>query len=130
MENYMLPKNVIPISYDLTITPYFEFFTFAGTVIIDLKPNQHMTTKSIILHADRLEIKSIRLFSSMFGSTIIEDIECVNYEPEAQWMNITAVEPLSTFKLYTLYIAYSGFLCDDLRGFYRSSYVDSLGITR
>ena len=34
----VLPTNVKPIHYDLTLEPHFESFTYDGTVIIEYVP--------------------------------------------------------------------------------------------
>lgn len=51
----LLPANVIPRHYDLTLEPDFEKFTYEGTVIIDLDVVED--TKEISINTLELDIK-------------------------------------------------------------------------
>lgn len=57
----ILPANVIPRHYDLTLEPDFEKLTYEGTVIIDLDVAEE--SKSISLNTLELEIQSTKLTS-------------------------------------------------------------------
>lgn len=37
----VLPTNVKPVHYDLTLEPNFEKFTYDGSVLIEYVPNPH-----------------------------------------------------------------------------------------
>lgn len=43
----ILPANVVPTHYDLTLEPNFETFKFDGTVIIDLDVVEDTTSVSL-----------------------------------------------------------------------------------
>lgn len=62
----ILPANVIPRHYDLTLEPDFEKFTYEGHVIIDLDVVED--TKHISLNTLELKIHSTKVIS---GSTTI-----------------------------------------------------------
>lgn len=55
----LLPANVIPRHYDLTLEPNFEDFTFKGHVVIDVDVVDD--SKSISLHTLELEIQSAQV---------------------------------------------------------------------
>jgi len=57
----ILPANVIPRHYDLTLEPDFEKLTYEGTVIIDLDVAENST--SISLNTLELDIHSTKIIS-------------------------------------------------------------------
>jgi aminopeptidase 2 len=65
----ILPANVIPRHYNLTLEPDFEKFTFAGGVVIDLDVAEDTT--SIALNTLELEIHSTEVIS---GSQSIRSV--------------------------------------------------------
>ena len=58
----MLPKDVRPSKYMLTLQPDLEEFTFTGSVAIDIEVLQ--PTDSIVLNAAELAISSCRVESA------------------------------------------------------------------
>lgn len=62
----ILPANVIPRHYDLTLEPDFEKLTYEGTVIIDLDVAESST--SVSLNTLELDIHSTKVTS---GSQLI-----------------------------------------------------------
>lgn len=62
----ILPANVIPRHYDLTLEPDFEKLTYEGKVIIDLDVEEDTT--SISVNTLELKIHSTKVLS---GSTTI-----------------------------------------------------------
>ena len=61
MDREILPANVIPRYYDLTLEPDFTTFKFAGTVIVDLDVVEDTT--SISLNTLELDIQSTKILS-------------------------------------------------------------------
>lgn len=57
----ILPANVVPKHYDLTLEPDFKTFKYAGHVIIDLDVVEDST--SISLNTLELEIHSTKITS-------------------------------------------------------------------
>jgi aminopeptidase 2 len=57
----ILPGNVVPKHYDLTLEPNFKDFTYEGHVIIDLDVVEDTT--SISLNTLELKIKSTKVIS-------------------------------------------------------------------
>lgn len=62
----LLPANVVPRHYDVTLEPDFKKLTFDGTVIIDLDVADD--SKSISLHTLELDIHNAKVTSA--GQTI------------------------------------------------------------
>jgi aminopeptidase 2 len=71
----ILPANVIPKHYDLTLEPDFKKLTYEGTVIIDLDVAEDST--SISLNTLELDIHSIKVISG--SQTIRLVLECTAY---------------------------------------------------
>lgn len=62
----LLPANVIPKHYDLTLEPNFKDLTYKGTVIVDLDVVEDST--SVSLNTLEIDIHSTRILSD--SSTI------------------------------------------------------------
>lgn len=62
----LLPTNVIPRHYNLTLEPDLEKFTFEGTVVIDLEVAEE--SKSVTLHTLDLQLHSAKVSAN--GQTI------------------------------------------------------------
>lgn len=62
----LLPTNVVPRHYDLTLEPDFKTLTFEGTVIIDLDVADD--SKTISLHTIDLDIHNANITSA--GRTV------------------------------------------------------------
>lgn len=66
----ILPANVIPRHYDLTLEPDFEKLTYEGCVIIDLDVVED--TKDIFLNTLELTIHSTKIIAG--SNTIRQDL--------------------------------------------------------
>ena len=119
----MLPKDVRPSKYTLTLQPDLEAFTFTGNVVIDIEVLQ--PADSIVLNAAELAITSCRVESSageaLPGSTTLDD------DAETASFAFEAALPVGPARLE---IEFTGELNDRLRGFYRSRYTDMNGEER
>lgn len=77
----LLPTNVVPKHYDLTLEPDLTKFTFDGTVVIDVDVAE--TSKSISLHTLELDIHSVKV--SAGGKIIRYAVQPpVTYPPQLQ----------------------------------------------
>ena len=119
----MLPKDVRPSRYTLTLRPDLEEFTFSGSVAIDIEVLQ--PTECIVLNAAELAISSCRVESSggeaLPSSTVLDD------KAETASFAFEAALPTGPARLE---IGFTGELNDRLRGFYRSRYTDMNGEER
>ncbi|KAI9812822.1 MAG: Aminopeptidase 2 mitochondrial [Thelocarpon impressellum] len=116
----VLPTNVTPVHYDLTLEPNFEDFSYEGTVIIDLDVNQDST--SISLNTIDLDIRSTKVSS---GSSLISSTPTVSYNEDSQTTTISFDKALPAGSKAQLHQTFKGVLNDKMAGFYRSSYKDS-----
>src|SRR5579859_5434955 len=115
----ILPWNVVPKHYRLSLTPDFSTFKFAGTVKVDVDVVE--ATKSIVLNAVDLELHSATVQSKgkEVKSTKIE------VDEDKQTATLEFDQELSVAKdETTLKIEFTGELNDKMAGFYRSSYID------
>ncbi len=62
----LLPANVVPTHYDITLEPDFQKLTFDGTVVIDLDCAED--SRSVALHTLEIDIHSVNIAAN--GATI------------------------------------------------------------
>lgn len=72
----ILPANVIPRHYDLTLEPDLQKFTYEGTVIVDLDVVE--PTTSISLNTFELEIHSTTVLSASHTIRLVNGQTQVN----------------------------------------------------
>jgi puromycin-sensitive aminopeptidase len=111
----LLPTEVRPVKYRITLSPNLTDFTFAGEETIDIEVSQE--TSQIVLNAAELEIHEAYLLRD--GQRI--PAQAVGVEAEAETATLTFSAPLPTGTMQ-LFMRFSGILNDKLRGFYRSQY--------
>ena len=119
----MLPKNVRPVHYRLTLTPDLAEATFSGEVSIDLEILE--PTDTVVLNAIELDIASASL-------RLADGSECkgeVTLDNDEETAAFRFGSPLPAGPA-TLDISFTGELNDKLRGFYRSRYGDASGEER
>ncbi|KAL8709084.1 MAG: hypothetical protein Q9220_006105 [cf. Caloplaca sp. 1 TL-2023] len=113
----VLPTNVKPIHYDLTLEPNFEKFTYEGKVVIDLDVKED--TKSIALNSLEIDIHSTHISSN--GQEIASTPKLA-YNEDSQVTIITFDQSISAGSKAQLTQTFTGQLNDKMAGFYRSSY--------
>ncbi|RYP54332.1 hypothetical protein DL768_000906 [Monosporascus sp. mg162] len=112
----LLPTNVIPTHYDVTLEPDFEKFTFQGKVLIDFDVQED--SKSISLHTHEIEIQSANIKS---GDDIAVKSSAITYDESKQVTKIELQSSVPKGKTQ-LEIRFTGQLNDQMAGFYRSTY--------
>ena len=117
----MLPTNVRPSAYDLTLQPDLENFTFRGEVDINITVRE--ATNEIVMNADEIEIQEARL-TRADGSSV--EPCCIDFDKEEETVTLGFDEELPPGQA-RLHLKFTGELNDKLRGFYRSRYTDSDG---
>lgn len=120
---YRLPRNVHPVRYDILIEPDLEAARFVGEVSIDAKV--HASIDSVTLNAAELECTDATLRQG--DRTVGADI---SFDPDTERMMLRPADG-SRLEPGDLQIActFAGVLNDQLRGFYRSTFVDEAGET-
>ncbi|SCU86799.1 LAMI_0D03642g1_1 [Lachancea mirantina] len=113
-EREILPQNVSPLHYDVTLEPDFTTFKFQGNVKIDLKVNDASTS---FVELNTLEID---IQSACIGST-----PALDWKFDDSKQRVRFNFPEGTMKdTVTLELAFVGVLNDNMAGFYRAKYTD------
>ncbi|KAI0113996.1 peptidase family M1-domain-containing protein [Nemania sp. FL0031] len=116
MGRELLPTNVIPTHYDVTLEPDFQKFTFEGKVVIDFDVQED--TKSISLHTIEIDIHSAHIKS---GDAVVTSSSAITYDEATQVSKIDLKDAVPKGKTQ-LEIKFTGQLNDSMAGFYRSTY--------
>ncbi|SCU87998.1 LADA_0E07536g1_1 [Lachancea dasiensis] len=117
-DREVLPTNVTPVHYDLTVEPNFDNFKFDGKVNIDLQVND-AATDSIAVNTNEIEIHGAEI-----AGTAAE-----KWATDAETQVTTFEFPkglLKDKKTATLELSFTGTLNDNMAGFYRAKYTDRL----
>jgi puromycin-sensitive aminopeptidase len=117
IDPYRLPRNVIPMRYNLKIVPNLDTATFWGIVIVKLSITTR--TNTIMLNSKNLNIISIRINKKLENNFKIDS--------ETERLIITTRKMLKP-GIVCLRIHFSGILNNELTGLYRSTYLDDKGI--
>ncbi|KAG6363382.1 hypothetical protein INS49_008480 [Diaporthe citri] len=118
----LLPTNVVPRHYDLTLEPNFTNLTFDGTVVVDLDVAEE--SKSISLHTLELDIHSVKVSSD---GKVISSSPQVSYDEKTQVSKIDFSDAIPKGSKAQVEIKFTGQLNDKMAGFYRSTYKKSDG---
>ena len=123
-EAVVLPDNVRPVHYDLTLTPNFDDFTFAGDV--DITVRMEPGTTEIMLNCAEINIKSAAVSWTDTDGGHTQDASGIAYNADAETATITIAGTPSEGLVGNqhLRMQFTGELNDKLRGFYRSQYAN------
>lgn len=111
----LLPAEIRPVAYRITLAPDLTAFTFAGEESIDIEVSQ--ATSQIVLNAAELEIQEAYVLRD--GHRLPTQSTVIDAEQETAALSFAT--PLPTGRMQ-LVIRFNGILNDKLRGFYRSEY--------
>ncbi|CAL7935734.1 unnamed protein product [Xylocopa violacea] len=121
---YRLPKNIVPIHYDLKFVPDLsKTFSFDGEANIKFKVLE--PTSSVELHSKNLTLMETAMNLKSEDGNVISPQRYTEY-PETDTLNIYFSNPLE-IGIYALNLQFSGNLQDDLIGFFKDHYKDSNG---
>ena len=120
----MLPRNVRPVSYAISLEPSFDDFTFKGEETINVELLE--PTDSITLNSIEIDVKFCEV---MTGGAGVHDPAETTFDEEAETVTFRFNETLPAGAA-RLEIGFTGELNDKLRGFYRSSYKNEAGEER
>jgi len=122
VDPYRLPKGVSPVRYDLTLVPDLAAATFSGrcdTALVVDAP-----TAEISCNAIELEIDAAWLTTTDGGRV---DPVAVDLDEETERVTFRFAQPVPAGRA-SLHTEFRGVLNDKLRGFYRSTFVDTDGV--
>ena len=119
----VLPSNVKPSKYRLTLQPDLNTFTFKGEQTVDIEIVE--PTARIVLNAAELEISGVTLRRN--GSET--STHSVSLDADTETVTLDFGRTLSPGRAQ-LEMEFTGILNDRLVGFYRSEYQDAEGRTR
>ncbi|KAM3538834.1 Aminopeptidase 2, mitochondrial [Beauveria bassiana] len=121
-DRELLPANVVPTHYDLTLEPDFTNFKYDGSVIIDLDVVEDST--SISLHTLDITIHSSKVTSN---GELVTDNATVSSDEKKQVTKFDFKGTLAKGSKAQLEIKFTGILNDKMAGFYRSTYKNKDG---
>ena len=121
-EAVILPSNVKPSKYRMTLHPDLETFTFQGEQTVDIEIV--VPTARVSLNAAELEISGATLRRN--GRTIA--VHSISLDADTETAILDFGETLSQGPAQ-LDMQFTGILNDRLVGFYRSAYQDEVGQT-
>ncbi|KAL6453598.1 APE2 Aminopeptidase 2 [Candida maltosa Xu316] len=111
-DREVLPTNVKPLHYDLTLEPFFDTFTFDGEETIEFQVNER--TNYITLNIFEIKIHEVKI-----GNVKVDDI---TYDSKQQTVTFKFNDHLEQGATANLYIKFTGELNDKMAGFYRAAY--------
>ena len=120
----ILPANVRPVKYHLTLEPNLEDSTFRGEDTVDIEVLE--PTVDITLNCVEIDIQSCRLTLGD-GAAMSPNDTVFDESQETATFKFDATIPAGPAQLD---IWFTGELNDKLRGFYRSHYTDAGGQER
>ena len=130
-----LPHSVLPLRYNLTITPYFypediktdqQLFTFDGKVSIAAECKE--TTDQIIIHFASMNVTqvSVRNGQANGGNLVFSVEEDFMFD----FLKINLIQDLDVDAVYIIDILYVGILQEEPLGFYKIHFTDQNGKRR
>jgi puromycin-sensitive aminopeptidase len=122
-DSARLPASVRPTNYSLTFEPDAKSFTFKGTENINLTISAQ--TNAIVLNAADLTISEATIKTPKNGALNA----AIELQPATERVRLSFKVALAPGQ-YQLSVRFKGILNDQLRGFYRSAYVDEKGTTK
>jgi puromycin-sensitive aminopeptidase len=119
----LLPGNVTPKAYRITLAPDLAAFTYRGEETVEIEVLEPTTT--IVLNADGLELQAAEIRRDGAPAASAQGIALDSESETATLTFAEAVQP----GIHDLHIAFSGAIRDGLMGFYRSQYPGTDGQT-
>lgn len=119
-RSFRLPRNVVPLSYNLTIHPNITTHNMTGSLAIDIQILN--STNLIVLHADNLVVMTYRL-SVNAKRMEAEFFVC----PETSQWAFVMDDTVNAGDTVDLGMEFQGEVLPDLQGLYISTHTDTHG---
>jgi aminopeptidase N len=132
-DEIRLPKDLIPYYYDIKISTNFHGYIkpteYNGTVGISFKCVN--TTNKLIFHSKSLEIRNNSIKIQSINDTNVETtIKNIYYDSQNEFLIISLDSTFKPNQYYKVLIHFKGFIKNDYKGFFSSSFNDDKGIER
>ncbi|XP_042891238.1 aminopeptidase N-like [Penaeus japonicus] len=131
VQSFRLPLTLKPLHYVVKLQPFVNGnFSIFGHVEVEMEVLE--TTSNITLHMADIITKNdtVKILSRDEAEAGAVNIRMHQYDPERQFYIAHLEEALQKGKKYVLAMEFVGYLNDQLRGFYRTTYVDGDGIQK
>ncbi|CAI6344932.1 unnamed protein product [Macrosiphum euphorbiae] len=125
MDVFRLPENTSPLSYDLWFAPNMSDFTFEGCAKILVAINTG--TISVTLNLNNLTVTNVEAKDVSTNRDVV--VTGFEYQTKNEQFVISFQRAVPNNKQLLLTIKYKGYIRDDKRGLYRSSYIED-GVTK
>jgi aminopeptidase N len=126
--DYRLPTDLVPSHYDVKVsfqfvTISYNSFPYDGEVTIDISCAK--TTSKLVLHINKIDIDNSSLTLTGISDTSFGELKDFRWYNDftREFFIADLTKQLKADQTYRLFMKYTGYLQDDLRGFYRSSYI-------
>ncbi|XP_046441609.1 aminopeptidase Ey-like [Daphnia pulex] len=124
-----LPKNFLPISYDIKLIPIIEEGNFTTIGYIEILVDCLETTSNISMNSADITINQPSiLVTNLFSQDIVE-VAGLILEPDRQIVTIQLATQILSGQQYKISMNFVAVLNNELRGFYRSTYEEE-GVTK
>jgi puromycin-sensitive aminopeptidase len=120
VDQYRLPRTVVPSRYEITLEPDLTAATFRGRQTVDVEVAEPVD--EIVLNAIELEIDEAWVETADGGRLDAS----VSYDGSTERATLALGAPLPAGQA-TLHTAFRGILNDKLHGFYRSTFTGADG---
>ncbi|XP_047471569.1 aminopeptidase N-like isoform X2 [Penaeus chinensis] len=130
-EDTRLPPSLKPVRYLIRLQPFVNGnFSIFGFLEVEMEVLE--TTYNITLHMLDIITKNdtVKVLASGGVEQRQVGIKSQNYDPVRQFYVARTEEELTKGERYTLQMEFLGYLNDQLRGFYRSTYKDVDGTAK
>ncbi|XP_026294097.2 aminopeptidase N [Frankliniella occidentalis] len=129
-DPYRLPSSLIPLLYQVELTPNFDTFTFDGNALIIV--NCVEDTDTIVLHAKELTIDkdAFVIVDDRMTYFAFAQLKSMTLDKTHDFLSLKLDTMMTKGNRYRFVLQYTGILNDNLDGFYRSSYKTADGETR
>ncbi len=122
VDQYRLPRTIVPVRYELALEPALTAFTFTGTCAAEVEVAE--ATNTVVLNAIELTIQKAWL-ENADGLRIEPEMIHLDEDTERLTIELSAEATPGTWFLHT---EFTGLLNDKLHGFYRSTFTDADGV--
>lgn len=120
-----LPKNVLPVSYEIQLLPIIEEGNFTTPGFVEIVVDCIETTSAISMNSADISIDESSIMISDIASQEPIGVMNLMVEDDRQIITIELDSQLMSGRQYKISMNFVAVLNDELRGFYRSTYEEN-----